>query len=186
MSYKKYPPLDLDLNASVGTRATKWTVSAYRRLHLEVNLATGTWATAVVELKRSIGGTEWFSFSPAILLTEDLNLDIDIGNVEFVVAELTTAEGGAGEITIVARAESLEGVDKVTASISQDGYAIRIDEASATVTYVGKATPGSAEGSAVWQVQRLTESAGDLTVEWADGNDSFDNVWTNRASLSYS
>lgn len=59
----------------------------------------------------------------------------------------------------------------------------RYDE-GATYTYLGKATPGSAEGSAVWQIKRLTNAS--LAIDWADANDNFDNVWTNRASLSYS
>ena len=66
-------------------------------------------------------------------------------------------------------------------------YAVRLDVTSATNTYVGKALPGVASSSATWRVQRLTSNAeGDLTIEYADGNSSFDNVWDNRASLSYS
>lgn len=66
------------------------------------------------------------------------------------------------------------------------GYTIRIDRASGTTWYIGRALPGSATSSAVWQIMRLTFSGGLLTaVEWADSNDNFDNVWDNRASLSY-
>lgn len=184
MSHKTFAPTDLDLNTALGTRANAWPVEDYRRLHLEVTLATGTWATAVVELMRTIGGNEWFSFIPAITLTQGLVLDIEIGDINTVVAELTTAEGGAGEITIVARAESLEGTEVV--SVTPDGYATQLDEASATVTYVGKAQPGTATSAATWQIFRMTKSGGDLAIEYADGDDLFDNVWNNRASLSYS
>ena len=186
MSYDLFPPTDLNLNTTLGTRALVWPIAAYRRLHLEVTLATGTWATAVVELKRSIGGNEYFSFEPAIILTEDLNLNIEVGNLSYVVAELTTAEGSVGEIIIVAKMEALDGVDTVTASITPDGYATRLDEASATVTYVGKALPGTASSAALWQIFRMTESSGDLTIEYADGDDNFDNVYDSRAGLSYS
>jgi hypothetical protein len=61
----------------------------------------------------------------------------------------------------------------------------RVDEASSTVTYVGKAALGSAEASSVWQVQRITTSGSVLIIEWADSNANFDNSWTNRASLTY-
>lgn len=62
----------------------------------------------------------------------------------------------------------------------------RVDVASSTVTYVGKAVPGTATSAPAWQVQRLTtNSEGDLVVEWADGNVEFDNVWDDRAALSY-
>ncbi len=61
-----------------------------------------------------------------------------------------------------------------------------IDEASSTVTYIGKAAIGAATGSASWQIQRLTTSGGTITIAWADGDADYDNVWNNRASLSYS
>lgn len=60
---------------------------------------------------------------------------------------------------------------------------IRLDD-GATYLYVGKAAMGSATSGALWQICRITQS--DTTLIWADGNAAFDNVWDNRASLSYS
>jgi hypothetical protein len=68
-------------------------------------------------------------------------------------------------------------------------YATQYDQDSSTPTYAyyGRADPGVATSAAAWQIQKLTYAAdGDVTIQWADGNDSFDNVWDNRASLSYS
>ena len=65
-------------------------------------------------------------------------------------------------------------------------YKTLVDEASSTVTYVGYALPGTVTSAVDWRVKRLTESGNDLNVEWADGDDLFDNVWDNRAALSYS
>ncbi len=54
-------------------------------------------------------------------------------------------------------------------------------------TYVGFAIPGSATSAAIWKIKRVDESVlNDVKIEWADGNISFDNVWDNRAGLSYS
>ena len=64
--------------------------------------------------------------------------------------------------------------------------ATRLDEATSTITYVGKALPGASPSAAVWAIQRLTTSGGLLTIEWADGNLWRNNVWDNRAALSYS
>lgn len=64
--------------------------------------------------------------------------------------------------------------------------AVRIDEVDAVDTYIGKADPGSVESAAVWQIQRLTVSGTVTSIEWADGNDEFNNVWDDRASLTYS
>ena len=59
-------------------------------------------------------------------------------------------------------------------------------EASATVFYVGKAPPGSATSSAVWQISRYTDDgAGELSEAMAGGDDNFDNIWDNVESLSY-
>lgn len=78
----------------------------------------------------------------------------------------------------------------VLASAGVDGgdavpYAVELDDAGGGVTYVGKADPGTATSTAGWQIQRITESAGDVTVEWADGDALFNNVWDNRLSLAY-
>lgn len=53
--------------------------------------------------------------------------------------------------------------------------------------YIGKAPMGTAKSENGWRLQKLTYSGSNLTdVQYADGNDSFDNVWDNRASYSYS
>lgn len=61
-----------------------------------------------------------------------------------------------------------------------------LDDAGSGVSYVGKAKPGSATSSAVWRVFKMVEASGDITITYADGNAQFDNIWDNRASLSYS
>lgn len=71
-------------------------------------------------------------------------------------------------------------------SLTATNYA-RITEISGTTTYYGEAAIGSATSSAVWRIRKMTETSGPTyTDTWADGNDNFDNVWDNRASLSYS
>jgi hypothetical protein len=64
--------------------------------------------------------------------------------------------------------------------------AIRIDDATSTVTYIGKAEIATAAGTAAWQIQRITTSGTESIIEWADGDSDFNNIWSNRASLSYS
>ncbi len=63
---------------------------------------------------------------------------------------------------------------------------LRIDDASTSTTYVGEAAFGSSEASAVWRIFKLSVSGTVTSMTWADGNDNFDNVWVDRASLSYS
>jgi hypothetical protein len=65
-------------------------------------------------------------------------------------------------------------------------YTTRLDEPSATITYVGKAVAGTSAGAASWQISRLTVSGTELIMEYADGDMLYNNIWNNRASLSYS
>lgn len=62
----------------------------------------------------------------------------------------------------------------------------RYAQASSTVAYAGQADPGTLTSAASWRVYRLTTVGEDVILEYADGNANFDNVWDNRASLSYS
>jgi len=67
-------------------------------------------------------------------------------------------------------------------------YAIQyaVNSGDSTITYVGKAAAGSSLASAVWQIKRITDTSGNLSIQFADGDSNFDNVWDNRESLSYS
>ena len=65
-------------------------------------------------------------------------------------------------------------------------YAIQLDDYTTSLsTYVGFANIGSLSASAVWKIFKINETTG-LVITYADGNDSFDNIWDNRSSLSYS
>lgn len=94
---------------------------------------------------------------------QHVRLDVGVGSAESVVTGTLPISG------------------TVTPSPTQ--YALRYDE-GATYTYIGEAAAGTAEGSALWRVKRLTNA--DNTIVWADGNSNFDNIWTNRAGASYS
>ena len=61
------------------------------------------------------------------------------------------------------------------------------DSVSTTLAYVGKAVAGAQSTGAVWQVKRLVFNAeGDVTTTFADGDSGFNNIWNDRASLTYS
>ncbi len=62
----------------------------------------------------------------------------------------------------------------------------KVDVVDSTTTYLGEAAFNSQTSSAVWRINRITTVGTVTTIDWADGNDEFDNVWDNRASLSYS
>lgn len=67
----------------------------------------------------------------------------------------------------------------------EKNYTTRIDEPSASVTYIGKAQFTASESLAVWQIKKMTVSGTVTSITWADGDEAFDNIWANRASLTY-
>ena len=71
--------------------------------------------------------------------------------------------------------------------VATPSLATRFDQIDPTLGYIGEANPGTATSAASWRVRKLDFGVdGDVTVTWADGNSNFDNIWDNRASLSYS
>lgn len=56
------------------------------------------------------------------------------------------------------------------------------------IQYLGLAQPGSSQASPVWLIKLFTYNASNqLTdIQFATGKATFENIWTNRAALSYS
>jgi len=53
--------------------------------------------------------------------------------------------------------------------------------------FIGLAAPGSNKGSAVWQIRKLFYTANQLVdIQWASGSATYENIWNDRESLSYS
>lgn len=65
-------------------------------------------------------------------------------------------------------------------------YKQHVDVVSDSITYLGYADPGTSNADALWQIKRVTTTGDDLLIEYADGDANFDNVWNDRATLSYS
>lgn len=84
--------------------------------------------------------------------------------------------GAAGDLSTGRRLKYIQSVPLTFA----------VDEVSASVTYLGEAKPGIGAGEAFWRITKLTTTGAVTISTYADGNDLFDNVWDNRASLSYS
>ena len=56
--------------------------------------------------------------------------------------------------------------------------------------YIGEAQPGTATSEAKWRIKKMEygdgESMPPTGTIWADGETSFDKIWDNRATYSYS
>lgn len=76
-------------------------------------------------------------------------------------------------------------MSKFTKTLALD-EATRIDVVSSTVTYVGKAVPGTLTTTPAWKLSRLTSTpAGNLDIEFAD-NGNYTQLWGDRTTVSYS
>ena len=69
---------------------------------------------------------------------------------------------------------------------SKEGNYTTILDDQGEISYVGKAALSSTTNAAVWQIRKLSQVGTVLSILYADGDDSFDNVWDDRASLVYS
>jgi hypothetical protein len=156
--------------------------------------AQGVFDSATVEL--------YFSFDEGVTKTLLTSLTAS-GNAHFNIGRcyiFIVLSGGGGNLNVTVQALESEGAMPAAGlSASQPLYitsstAVPVSEAVLTVrvddttdplyTYLGFATPGSAEGSAVWQVRRVVNASG--TILFADGDALYNNIWTNRVALSYS
>jgi len=60
-----------------------------------------------------------------------------------------------------------------------------VEDLGTGTTYIGEAVPNTATSAAGWRVQKIVVSGGTTTITWAGGGSRFDQIWDNRASLTY-
>lgn len=63
---------------------------------------------------------------------------------------------------------------------------IKEHSTNSSITYVGEAEPGSSTSDPVWRIKVVVETGNDISVEWADGNGNFDNIFDDRETINYS
>lgn len=125
------------------------------------------------------GNSEWYGGIPAfnIITNNTYQYLIKISSIG-VVEDISTCVG------ITTTTTTLPITTTTTTTLSSELYTTRLEEVGA-LTYVGDALAGSSESNAVWRIKRIDETSG-VVVLWADGNDNFDNIWTDYLTLIYS
>ena len=109
-----------------------------------------------------------------------------VENAQLVIGTLTIT-GGATQPKFFLKEDNFLKILPGLVVVNQDAIeANRVDVVSATVTYTGYALPGSDNDFPVWRITRATIASNVTSIEYADGNAQFDNVWADRASLTYS
>ena len=69
-------------------------------------------------------------------------------------------------------------------AIPGEACQIADNSVDSNVQYVGKASIGASTSDAVWQIKKIDCTTGTV-ITWADGNDNYDNNWSNREAISY-
>lgn len=114
----------------------------------------------------------------------------DIGNVHYQRMKVVLGADGVNDGDVSSANPMPVDLVSVAATLDveqQPSLVVeKIDQASASVTYIGQAAPGTATSTAGWRIQRMSVSGTVTTLEYADGDLNFNNIWDNRVSLSYS
>ena len=125
----------------------------------------------------------------------------DTGTLAWIKQGPISGGGGGGAVTVADGADVAEGTTTDSAWAGGSGtviallkavaqqYTTQLDyDGSGNVIYLGMAVPGTAVGTASWQIRRLDYSGGGnlLDVLYANGSRAFNQTWTGRAGLTYS
>jgi len=73
----------------------------------------------------------------------------------------------------------------IDASGGEQALNVQANSGDAKIEYIGKAPIGSLTSAEVWQIKKVNITTGTV-ITWADGDDSYNNEFDNRESLSYS
>lgn len=67
------------------------------------------------------------------------------------------------------------------------GYTVALDWSGTDLLYLGLAPPGSAKADPNWQIRKFTVNgdSNPTDIQYANGSRLFNQIWDNRALLSY-
>lgn len=146
--------------------------NTYVEVHHTGNVVEHKIVNTDIEVSDASTTVEVASGNPTILM-EDHTTVIEVAQSEAEIVTVGT-QGPAGP------AGPAGGEDTVP-------YSKQVDFIDDDHFYIGEADPGSASSSAVWRIKYVVIAGdGDVSTTWADGDALFDNVWDDRATLSYS
>jgi hypothetical protein len=74
------------------------------------------------------------------------------------------------------------GKSKVAVTSEDDASGLIVDQASSTIIYLGEGLFGALPSEAKWKIKKIDLSSG---VRITSASENFDQVWNNRAALTY-
>lgn len=89
------------------------------------------------------------------------------------------------EITKLATSQ-FEDTEDTPVIIKQVNYTKRVDFVNDNLLYKGEATVGTIDSHNGWRIKKITlGNDGDVTEQYANGDDNFINIWNDRLTLNY-
>ena len=123
-----------------------------------------------------------------VLLVDEDGSFLDIKKLFKILGDKILSKSGNDGHNIVGVSGGLSTANAETLINGGKSYAIRVDTASeVNIMYIGKAVVGTTGEQSIWQIQKIDKTGAIETavIKWANGNDSYVNIWDNRTSLTY-
>lgn len=99
------------------------------------------------------------------------------------IVRLVATNDGALKVDIVSGDEIIVSIG----TIELQQFSVRVDDQNTGTAYIGEAVTGSSEGSAVWRIKEVVDTGGTQeAIKFADGDLSFNNIWSARGTMSFS
>lgn len=123
----------------------------------------------------------------AELVDIDANTDGQEALLTSILNKIIAAPATEATLLLIkAKTDNLDvPLSTINASNSFEQKLLQVDSVGST-SYLGYADAGTATSAATWAIKKIVETGSDVSITWADGNNSFDNIWDNRLALSYS
>jgi hypothetical protein len=126
------------------------------------------------------------SFTAAQVTLNNDGIAVDGNNPLPVTLASGGASGGAtsdNQVAIIAQLDDI--ITLITNDQEEKRLTVRLDQVSDTLFYVGKAEIGRLDSGPQWLIIRYTTVGNVLMSEYANGSEAFDQVWNDRATLTY-
>jgi len=113
---------------------------------------------------------------------------VQVSGVVGIIQSVQTTVSGVVAVSGVATQTVFDNRQWLDVESLERQTSIRIDYSGISPIFIGEAPPGSLTSAPVWRIRQIVYAPGPNPVQiiWADGDTNFDNIWDNRASLSYS
>lgn len=147
----------------------------------------------VGDLSRSFSVVGMAGSSDQELLTTRYGIDYVAFRRENIVGMIVTGHGpytgeplddGICQDTLIADIQTM--LTNTLNSLLNPAFDQLDDYVSSTVAYHGDASPGTLDTQALWRIKKIEVTGQTSVITFASGTSTFDKVWTNRLSYSYS